>query len=158
MNPFDFLKAAEVLLSSAKDGRPTRVSLRRAISSAYYALFHCLARECADLLIGGSGLDRSDAAWRQVYRALEHGPAKTKCRKRETMRKFPKEVQGFVSMFAELQEKRHNADYDPFAQFSKSDVSTDIAAVENAITDFKSAPAKHRRAFCAYILFKDRND
>lgn len=74
------------------------------------------------------------------------------------VRKFPKEVQSFASMFAELQEKRHSADYDPFVQFTKSDISTDIAAVEDTITGFKSVPTKHRRAFCAYILFKDRND
>lgn len=58
----------------------------------------------------------------------------------------------------ELQEKRHRADYDPFAQFTKLDVSSDIVAVESAITELKSAPEKHRRAFCAYVLFKDRND
>lgn len=157
MNPPDLLGTAHVLLSSA-EGKPTEASLRRAISSAYYALFHCLSRECADLLIGGSGPDRSGAAWRQVYRALEHGPAKTKCRKREMIRKFPDEIQNFARTFADIQEKRHSADYDPFAQFTKSAVGNDIAAVEAAIARLKSAPEKHRRAFCAYILFKDRND
>ena len=74
------------------------------------------------------------------------------------IRKFPVEIQSFAKSFADLQEKRHSADYDPFAQFAESDVSNDIATVEAAITDFKSAPAKHRRAFCAYVLLKDRND
>lgn len=101
MNPSDLIETARVLLSSAK-GTPTEASLRRAVSSAYYALFHCLSRECADLLIGGSGSDRSEAAWRQVYRALEHGPAKTKCKKRQIIRKFPKEIEDFASRFAEL--------------------------------------------------------
>ena len=157
MNPSDLIGTAYALLSPAK-GVPTEASLRRATSSAYYALFHYLARECADLLIGGGGPDRSDAAWRQVYRALEHGPAKTKCRKRDMIKKFPKDIQSFARTFADVQEKRHSADYDPFAQFAASDVSTDIAAVEAAIARFKSAPEKHRRAFCAYILLKDRND
>ncbi len=157
MNPSDLIGTAYALLSPAK-GTPTDASLRRATSSAYYALFHYLSRECADLLIGESGSDRSDAAWRQVYRALEHGPAKTKCRKREMMRKFPVEIQSFAKTFADVQEKRHSADYDPFAQFAESNVRNDIATVENAITDFKSAPTKHRRAFCAYVLLRDRND
>ena len=74
------------------------------------------------------------------------------------IRKFPVQIQSFSKTFADLQEKRHSADYDPFAQFQELDVSTDLAAAETAITDFKSAPTKHRRAFCAYILFKDRND
>ena len=74
------------------------------------------------------------------------------------IRKFPDEIQNLARTFADLQEKRHSADYDPLAQFTKSAVSTDIVAVESAIAEFKSAPAKHRRAFCAYILLKDRND
>ncbi len=157
MNPSDLIETASALLSPA-GGKPTEASLRRAVSSAYYALFHCLAHECANLLIGGSGSDRSEATWRQVYRALDHGPAKTKCKKREMIRKFPEEIQSFTKTFADLQEKRHSADYDPFAQFTELDVSTNIAAVEAAISRFKSAPIKHRRAFCAYVLFKDRND
>lgn len=157
MNPSDLLDTAYVLLSSA-GGKPTEASLRRAVSSAYYALFHCLSRECADLLIGGSGSDRSDAAWRQVYRALEHGPAKTKCRKQEAIRKFPVEIQIYASTFVELQEKRHSADYDSLAQVTESNVGASINAAGFAISVFESAPAKHRRAFCAYILFKDRND
>ncbi len=156
MNPSDLIATAYVLLSSA-GGKPTEASLRRAVSSAYYALFHCLARECADLLIGGSGSERSDAAWRQVYRALEHGPAKTKCRKREMIAKFPVEIRSFSKTFADLQEIRHSADYDPLAQFNRLGVSTDLAAVGAAITEFRSAPIKDRRAFCAYILFKDRS-
>ena len=32
--------------------RPRRADLCRAVSTAYYALFHCLARTCADSLAG----------------------------------------------------------------------------------------------------------
>jgi len=157
LNPSDLLKTSNVLLASAK-GKPTAVSLRRATSSAYYALFHCLARECANLLIGGSNSERSKAAWRQVYRALEHGIAKSKCKKREVMKKFPKEIEDFANMFVTMQEKRHSADYDPFMQFTKSEVSADIVSVKIAIARFKLASTKDRRAFCAYVLLKDRND
>ena len=155
MNPSDLIETARILLSSAT-GRPTDASLRRAISSAYYALFHCLSRECVDLLIGPTGSDRSDAAWRQVYRALEHGPAKTKCKKREMIRKFPEDVEDFANTFVELQEERHRADYDPSAYFNNTEVSADIDLVDRTIAGFTSAPTKHRRAFCAYIPFKDR--
>ena len=72
--------------------------------------------------------------------------------------KFPVEGRSFSKTFADLQETRHGADYDPLAQSNGLDVSTDLAAVEAAMTEFRSAPTKHRRAFSAYILFKDRND
>jgi hypothetical protein len=132
------------------------VSCRRAVSSCYYALFHCLARECANLMIGGAGSARSNEAWRQVYRSLEHGPTKDKCANSKMIRKFPKEIEDFANAFVTMQAKRHDADYDPVASFTKSSVETDIKLVEQAIKDFRAAKAMDRRAFCAYVLLKNR--
>lgn len=72
------------------------------------------------------------------------------------MRKFPKEIEDFANMFVSLQEKRHNADYDPHAKFTKSEVETDIVASIQAINTFKSAKITDRRAFCAYVLLRSR--
>jgi hypothetical protein len=49
------------------------------VSTAYYAVFHALARICADRLIGSSTTASEGAAWGQVYRALEHGFARNAC-------------------------------------------------------------------------------
>jgi len=69
-------------------------------------------------------------------------------------RKFPKEIEDFANAFVTMQEKRHQADYDPAAIFAKSEVFHDVAVTAQAIRDYKSIRAKHRRAFCAYVLFK----
>jgi uncharacterized protein (UPF0332 family) len=132
------------------------VCLRRATSSCYYALFHCLAKECADLLIGASKSNRSNEAWRQVYRSLDHSPTKDRCRDREMIKKFPKAIEDFANTFVTMQAKRHDADYDPFKTFVKSSVESDIVLIEEAIRQFKAANAKDRRAFCAYVLLKKR--
>ena len=129
---------------------------RRASSGAYYALFHCLARECADLLIGGNSAERSKEAWRQVYRALEHVPCKERCKKKAMIKLFPKGVEDFANAFITLQDKRHLADYDPFAIFVKSSVHADIELAQQAIAGFQAESTKDRRAFCAYVLFKRR--
>lgn len=130
------------------------VSCRRAVSSCYYALFHCLARECADLLIGGIGSRRSEEAWRQMYRSLEHNQAKEKCINGNMIKKFPKGIEDFANTFVTMQQKRHKADYDPFEVFTKSSVESDIVLVEEAIKKFKLEPASDRRAFCAYVILK----
>ena len=130
--------------------------LRRAISSCYYALFHCLARECADSLIGGTGAARSDKAWKQVYRALEHNYVSNQVRNKDIIKRFPKEIEDFANTFVGLQKKRHDADYDPYAKFTKSEVETDIITTTQAVATFKSASVKDRRAFCAYVLLKSR--
>jgi len=100
--PDDLLSVADDLVS-ANIGKPRQSSLRRAVSTVYYAMFHCLARCCADTLIGSSGADRSKPAWRQVYRALDHGFAKNSCRNQEFIKKFPKDIEDFANSFVSMQ-------------------------------------------------------
>lgn len=132
------------------------MNLRRATSSAYYALFHTLAKSCADLLVGGAGAKKSKPAWKQVYRAVEHGFAKNACADGPVIAKFPKAIEDFANTFVAMQTKRHAADYDPFSKFTKSEVHQDIATVVAAIAGFDGVPVKDRRAFCAFVLFKKR--
>lgn len=80
MKPDDFIKTARALVNQEGSGRPRETDLRRAVSTAYYALLHCVAAAGADLLVGGKQADRSERAWRQAYRALNHGRAKSRCK------------------------------------------------------------------------------
>lgn len=157
MNPRDLLKTANELVAANK-GKPRQANLHRATSTAYYALFHTLARQCADLLVGTIGSKRSDAAWRQVYRALAHGEARNACKNEAVMAKFPQEIQDFANMFVAMQAKRHDADYDPNAKAYKTGVTADIGAVEAAIADFEAADIKDRRAFTVWVLLKERRN
>ena len=51
MNPYDSMEVARALAEPG-DAPPTQARLRRAISTAYYAMFHCLATSAANLFIG----------------------------------------------------------------------------------------------------------
>lgn len=126
------------------------------MSTAYYAGFHALAQCIADTVIGGTGANRSEPAWAQSYRALEHRPAKEACRNIGIMARFPQPIRDFANVFVMMQEKRHKADYDPTGNYARSTVLIDIDAMENAIRDFQRAAAKDKRAFCAHVLFKKR--
>ena len=59
-------------------------------------------------------------------------------------------------MFVDLQKKRHRADYDPYAVFSKLEVVQGIQEAEKVIRDFVRAPRKDRRAFAVYVLLDIR--
>ncbi|WP_311044088.1 hypothetical protein [Rhizobium bangladeshense] len=124
------------------------------MSTAYYALFHALARECADLLVG-AGDARRDAAWAQVYRTLEHGVAKNSC-KTTAARGFPTGIVSFADTFVVLQEERHRADYDPIARFVRAEVLVLIDNCEQAIKDLRSAPRQDRKAFAVWVLFQKK--
>ena len=158
MTPHNFIATAEDLAGSDRRGRPRQTNLRRAVSTTYYALFHCLAVCCADMLVGGPGSDRSRAAWRQTYRALRHGVARQRCQRHAIISRFPAAIQDFAKLFSEMQAKRHAADYDPYAAFFKSDVLQDIAAAAAIIDLFNATPARDRRAFAVYVLLDVRND
>ena len=155
MRPRD-LSATARLLATASKGKPAQVHLRRAVSTAYYALFHTLARNGADLLIGGPNSDRSKPAWRQVYRALDHGTAKNACQNRAILSRFPKPIESFADLLVIMQIKRHDADYDPTKRYTRSEVLQDIADVETAMNAFMAQSKKDRQAFSAYVLLKMR--
>lgn len=108
------------------------------------------------MLVGGAGADRSEQAWRQTYRALQHGPARERCA-HGNIEWFPNEIQDLANAFVNMQRKRHSADYDPEAAFSKLEVIQDIEETENVILQFPQASRKDRRAFAIYLLFKIRS-
>ena len=105
LHPDDLLRIAEGLAESAAD-RPRRTALCRATSTACYALFHCLAKTCADMLAGRSPTKRSQPAWRQAYRALDHGETKKRCERSHVMRRFPAEIRDFAETFASLRRNK----------------------------------------------------
>ena len=151
MKPPDLIQAARVLAESAP-GDPTQARLRRAVSTAYYAMFHCLAATVADLFIGRT----RTPAWHRVYRAVEHGRARSACQERTTW-EFPAEVHGFAEAFVTLQKARQQADYAlDTDDYQQSDVLGYIASAELAIDRFKQADIEARRGFAALALFRQR--
>ena len=143
-------------LAEINTRRPRRADLCRAASTAYYALFHCLARACADSLAGRSRAVGDRPMWRRVYRALEHRQAKTRCE--NVPSSFPDEMRKFGQAFAVQQSKRHFADYDPDHAIRKSEVVADIHSARTTIDGFLATPANARRDFAIHVLMKVRSD
>ena len=138
-------------------GRPRQVELRRAVSTAYYALFHALALCCANMVVGSTPGNRNEEAWRQTYRALEHGRARSQCENRAILR-FPPEICKFGEKFVEMQQYRHFADYAPEARFERDEVLQLIDQTEQSLSDFDDVPSIDRRAFAVYVLFRSRGN
>ncbi len=152
MNSRDLMEVARALTESDA-GRPTQARLRRAVSTAYYAMFHCLAASAADLFIGPA----RGPAWHLAYRTLEHGRARSACRQGQAMREFPAEVRNFAEAFVALQKARQQADYalDTDA-YQESDVLEYIDSAELAISQFEQADVEAKRGFVAHVLFRQR--
>src|SRR5262249_22783440 len=104
-----------------------------------------MARNCADMLIGGDGADRSRPAWHEVYRSLLHGTASNACSHKDMISKFPLPIRYFAATFVEMQTKRMKADYDPEGTFYMSAVITDILKAEAAARELTECSIEDRR-------------
>lgn len=139
-------------------GNPTQTDLRRAISSIYYAVFHAICQSNADTLVGDNPQDRDPLAWRQTYRALEHGYARQRCQQARQAGRFSLSLTSVANFFVAMQSLRHQADYDPDVVFTRQQALTSITEADDYITAFRNAPARERRAFAVYVLMRERQD
>ena len=92
-----------------------------------------------------------------AYRALERGHAKNQCANERLLGRFPPEIQDFGELFIYMQRRRHTsfADYDPDANFSRSDVVQFIDETESVIAGFENVEARDRRAFAVFVFAEE---
>ncbi|HRE60148.1 MAG TPA: hypothetical protein PL096_03460 [Micropepsaceae bacterium] len=166
IEPEDLISQAETLVAQGR-GAPRQAALRRAVSNAYYALFHTIIRRCAQELAGS---DSSKAEYRLVYRSIDHNRVKEICQEVANPKlgtkftkflgnaTFGRELRATASSFARLHAERHVADYDPAPErrFNKERVLDSIKEASAAVAAFNSASALEVRLFVFLINFKLR--
>jgi uncharacterized protein (UPF0332 family) len=136
-------------------GKPRQSDIKRAVSTIYYAMFHALCRNTADMLVGKTKAARSQPAWLQTYRAVDHGFAKGQC-KHGVIKKFPKEIEDFAVCFVDMQEARHRADYDPASKFTRGEVTAMIREASAVIGKIGRVASSDRVAFAAFVVMRQR--
>ena len=104
------------------------------------------------MVVGKRRGARSERAWLQAYRGVNHRLAFDMLTRQVGPLAFPPEIVRFGLTFKILQEKRHEADYDPSSTFRKADVAALIDDAERAIASFLAAPPRNRRALAILVL------
>ena len=161
MNPLELIALSRTLVNGVIAGGTAPVSqteLRRAVSCAYYAMFHTLAASNANTLVGASPADQQRWAWQQTYRAADHRPARNKLSRASLGGRFPVAIRNFGEVFAVVQKERHSADYDPHSQFHATGVADLIDRVEDVIAAFNQTPDDTRRELAIHVLTNVRGD
>jgi len=152
INPQHLLDQASILTEGSGRKQPRATDLRRAISAAYYAVFHAIASAAADSVVPAN--KRATEQYSRVYRSVNHGPLRSLCdRVTGKNSDFGSEIREFAAAVVELQEKRHCADYDPLFLPRESDTRLIIRAAHSAISQFQDAPAEERTRFLSLLLF-----
>ena len=150
----ELLGTARKLIAATSDAGPSSTDLKRAVSTAYYALFHFVSQSSADDLTAGGSRTLSRAA-SQIYRSLDHRDIAGACEKaRLVSTGFPKEISDFAQTFLKLRKSRHAADYDPTSQFHFRQVEKKIDDAERAINAFAASDRDDRRAFAILVAVK----
>ena len=144
--------------------KPKQANLRRAISTAYYALFHLLLADCALRMSPRTpaGLapriarSLTHSEMRDVCVAISSGnPASILLGPHPTG--FSAELSVVAKAFVSLQEARHRADYDIAASYSRPNALDALQTLNKAFLAWEKI-RKHDEAtvFLAALLFARR--
>jgi hypothetical protein len=119
---------------------PEQASLRRSVSTAYYALFHFLVQD------GAQGWNGTDAMRSSLERKFEHSRMRSVSQS-VAQDKWPgwsvpkltppSELRSVARAFVLLQEARHLADYDNTIVWTPMEAREKIAEVEHAFRDWE---------------------
>lgn len=146
------LTVAEQLAQGSGPAAVRQASMRRGVSSAYYALFHALCTLCADELVGWS----KSRSLPPIYRSLDHSVVLKKLRSREA-RLIDPSIETIGSLFQNLQEKRHAADYaPPSALFSRTEALALLDEARDAIALIEGLDSKARLDLAILLLARPR--
>jgi uncharacterized protein (UPF0332 family) len=132
----DLIQHAIVLSELNISGEPKQVDLRRAVSAAYYGLFHLLTTEAAQNWKNAGQRDR-------FARMFDHGRMKTSSSKISSrpLPVDPADATGLklvADSFVKLQQARHTADYDNSKVWSRIQVWEMITEAEDAIATWSN--------------------
>jgi hypothetical protein len=138
----DLLKQA-ILLARKEPKNPNQASLRRSVSTAYYALFHLLIQEAS------ANWSRTDT---RVFlaRAFNHRTMKDASTRAENAFYDPavnaqvvSRLRAVARAFRELQEQRHLADYSNATRWDRVRALAKVQQAQNAFADWKSIRNEH---------------
>ena len=140
----DLLRQARHL-ATKEPRRPTQASLRRGVSAAYYALFHLLVDEAAGRMIAASRPSLRNCL-RRAFGHRNMNKVAQMFAKDDVNRKLSPGLEGsplqpklinVAEAFVDLQQARHDADYNMAQQFSRQDVLDLIDQADQAVADWR---------------------
>ena len=152
IDPSELIATAYKILQ----GSPTDSDLRRAVATAYYAMFHHICASFSTIVKHPAGEDYARARL-QAYRYIDHGFAKTRCiEAKSSARKVPPGMVRFATAFVDLQQYRSEADYDPDVIFDEASVRNYVGEAQNAMLAYDSESMEAQRAFAIFIALRSK--
>lgn len=136
--PLDLLDQA-YHLANWEEPEPKQASLRRAVSTAYYALFHLLIDEA----VSKWAVERQRSV---LARSIEHSKMKRICdeiiKDSKSGAAVPRDLRSVSEAFMKLQHQRHLADYDNSTQWTRTGVLDALNVAADAFDAWRRVEAE----------------
>ena len=153
-------------LAEKEPKRPKQASLRRAVSAAYYSLFHHLVSEAALFMVKGPGacgirpvfqraFVHSDMS--KVAKSFAGGTVSDAWKSLMAGGQIPSDLRRVASAFNQLQEARHAADYDLTRRFARDGVNDLIEMAEKASETWHGIRSTAEARVFLIALLVDKN-
>lgn len=172
IDPQKLLETAERLApTNLRPGRPAYMDHRRAVSTAYYAVFHALTDRAAKATF----TDADPEFLQKIQRWIQHGDVRTVAVWVSQLEKTrsggpPRHISNLLKPagnnyidadtlaiadgFLELNEKREQADYDHTAVFTRPDTLSQIALARKVVDTIQGTQTNEAKIFFGLITMQ----
>lgn len=157
MQPEHLLQQAELLLAIERNGQPRQADKRRAVSTAYYAIFHAVLRDATDLLVGNG------TPWNiytLVYRSIDHRKLKSTCEmvsgRSWALSPVDPNLLALCTSVIALGELRNRADYDPSFRITLQTAAEAVLDARIAVERLGHVERDQKRLFLTTLAFPRR--
>ena len=140
----ELLKQAH-FLARKEPKKPTQASLRRSVSASYYALFHLLVDDATRLMLAGNvrrplrdSLARAfrHSAMKQTAVAFTRASIPPRLAAGPDRQPVQQELVDVATAFVQLQEARHDADYNRALRFTRREALDLADLADQAFRDW----------------------
>ena len=135
----------------ADEGAHSLTIKRRAVSTAYYGVFHALTQLCAEEFLGSDRATKASPEYEHAYRALDHGSLKSAFNKAPL--KDNARLRKIGNLVVVLQSERIRSDYLPTRRlYTKLECRNLVDSAKATVKLIDQLPQEDRRMLAVYLV------
>lgn len=145
LDPTALIDSADYAVNNAPPGGPSRETIHRAVSTAYYAVFHAVNASNAEVEHGVPTTEAAARAWTYTYRRMRHNLAAN--RLGQHLFQLTHHARFLANGFTNLKTARETADYDPNRTLTSGDANYWLGEARNALNALQAMTVAERQIF-----------
>ena len=143
LQPTALIDSADDAVNNAAPGSPSRETIHRAVSTAYYAVFHAINASNAAVQHGAPADATAAEAWTNTYRQMRHNFAARSLD--QHLSRLTSDAGLLADRFTRLKTARETADYDPTQALTAVEANYWIGEARTALSALQAMTAADRQ-------------